>query len=66
MDAEKQITTLRSRLFSVALGVGLLLLSQLYEAGSTSRPALAEKSGISGGWLAEIYLGDVVFNKRQK
>lgn len=32
MEAEKRITTLRARLFSVTLGVGLLLASQLYGA----------------------------------
>ena len=30
MDPMRQITSLRSRLFSVALGVGLLLANQLY------------------------------------
>ena len=35
MDTETRITTLRSRLFSVALGVDLLLASQMYDAGST-------------------------------
>jgi hypothetical protein len=39
MDTETRITTLQSRLFSVALGVGLLLASQLYDAGSTFKSA---------------------------
>ena len=39
MDTETRITTLRSRLFSVALGVALLLASQLYDAGSTLKSA---------------------------
>ena len=39
-DAARQITTLRSRLFSVALGAALLLASQLYGADTAEKQSL--------------------------
>jgi hypothetical protein len=63
MDTETQITTLRSRLFSVALGVGLLLLSQIYDAGSATRSEPVKRSGINIGSMADIHFGDGAFNK---
>jgi hypothetical protein len=63
MDTETQITTLQARLFSVALGVGLLLLSQIYDAGSTTRSEPAQRSGINRSSMAEINFSDGAFNK---
>jgi hypothetical protein len=39
-DAAQQITTLRSRLFSVVLGAALLLASQLYGAETADKQSL--------------------------
>ncbi|MGH7795320.1 MAG: hypothetical protein ACREQ2_10545 [Candidatus Binatia bacterium] len=74
MDSMRRITSLRSRLFSVALGVALLLANQLYgtETTSKSKPFkglnansdfvnYAKESG--NLVLSETSLGEAVFDE---
>jgi hypothetical protein len=51
-DAAKQITTLRSRLFSVALGAAQLLASQLYGAETAVKSGSFKEPAIDSGRAA--------------